>query len=253
MKIYHYTKYDTFIDKILPNKQLKFGDFKETNDPSEFIRYCNIAELNVPPKRREQFKQSFFKEIFTYKPLCFSMDSEKQEGWQLPCMWAHYGNNHKDICIELELERLPKTNIKHDAIHYSDSFKLSSFENKSEDFDEKTVIDDYIIENSKQLFFSKQRDWEIEQEYRFISKSEEFLDITNAITAVYMGVRNSWDSSRAIKLYERLEHESIELFFLEPKIENDEFRFNSTELYSYIYVRNKNIEILERMRNERKK
>lgn len=91
MKIYHYTKYDTFIDKILPNKQLKFGDFKETNDPSEFIRYCNIAELNVPPKRREQFKQSFFKEIFTYKPLCFSMDSEKQEGWQLPCMWAHMG------------------------------------------------------------------------------------------------------------------------------------------------------------------
>jgi hypothetical protein len=251
MKVYHYTKYDTFIDKILPNKQLKFGDFKETNDPSEFIRYCSLAGSTLPHNKQKLLSEQFFKEIFSYKALCFSMSNDKREGWQLPCMWAHYGNNHKDICIELDLDQLPKINIISGPIHYDDSYSIRNFNFKSGDSDEKKIVNDYIIENTEQLFFKKERDWEIEQEYRFISKSEEYLDITNAITAVYMGVRNLWDSEKAKSLYKLLEHESIELYFLESKRENNGRYLNSYELYSYIDVRDRNIAIFEKLRNEK--
>lgn len=248
MKIYHYTKYNTFINKIFRYKQLKFGDLRKTNDPSEFIRFCNIAGLNLPVKKRESFTKVFFKELFTYKTLCFSIDYNNRKGWQLPCMWAHYGNNHKGICIEIDIDLLPKTNITNDFVHYNDSFHVNSFKNELEIFEEKKIINEYIVENTEQLFFKKECDWKIEQEYRFISNSHDYLDITNAITAVYLGVRNFWNSKKAKSLYELLKPESIELYFIETKNENDRRYLNSYELESYIDVRNRNSEILRKLK-----
>ena len=40
--------------------------------------------------------------------------------------------------------------------------------------------------NRKQLFFQKHRHWEMENEYRYISKDCEYLDISDAVTTVYV-------------------------------------------------------------------
>ena len=47
-------------------------------------------------------------------------------------------------------------------------------------------IDKYIRRNSKRILFTKQSGWREENEYRVVSADEDFLDISGAITAVYL-------------------------------------------------------------------
>ena len=43
--------------------------------------------------------------------------------------------------------------------------------------------------NIKTILFSKSEEWGYEQEYRFVTKDFSYLDISNAITAIYCGCR----------------------------------------------------------------
>ena len=44
----------------------------------------------------------------------------------------------------------------------------------------------FVIMNRKQLFFHKHPHWKFENEYRFISKNCESLDISDAVISVYV-------------------------------------------------------------------
>ena len=44
----------------------------------------------------------------------------------------------------------------------------------------------FVIKNRKQLFFQKHLHWKPENEYRCVSKNCEYLDISDAITTVYV-------------------------------------------------------------------
>lgn len=159
--IYHYTSIKNMYG-ILSSQGFKFSSIKNSND------------------LREKSNES------GYKSICFCMGSENDNGYDKPRMWAQYGDENKGVCIGIkreavirELEKLGNTDIEHFAIKYiltKDIFSIGS-------------------ESKKSLMY-KTKDWENENEYRFISKDCDILKITpECIAAVYIGELSNEDKN----------------------------------------------------------
>ena len=73
----------------------------------------------------------------------------------------------------------------------------------SNDLKTITDIENYIITHRHEIFFTKQIDWKGENEYRIISKKLDYLDISNAITAVYLTSSESTECILVEKLVNR--------------------------------------------------
>ncbi|MBE6317582.1 MAG: DUF2971 domain-containing protein [Bacteroidales bacterium] len=186
MKLYHYTKYNTLVKYILPTMKLKLSSLFNTNDPTEgrpiFVygeadpNHHNIEQDSLAPKTM------YFNEYKKYKFVSFCGNKNNIEGWRISSMWAHYAQNHKGVCIEIDTDKLivPDT-IKGCWIDYNGKFPPP--------FTREQNIEQYFQDNDKFILYTKSPEWEYEQEYRFISSSEEYLDITGAITHIYCGCR----------------------------------------------------------------
>lgn len=193
--------------------QLKFCEFAKFNDYHEFYRYgimplfFDNIDLGKIPYRR------FFTKINSFKSICFSVDVGSKKGWNLPCMWAHYGDNHKGVCIEIDLEKLCiDDNFLKRRVNYVESIPVNDFRNPDYYIDSKadSMIDELIKKNNYEILFTKESDWVVEQEFRIITNQNiDFIGISNAITGIYFGVRNRITSKR-IKLFEKLLSKSTE-------------------------------------------
>jgi hypothetical protein len=155
-----------------------------------------------------------------YKPICFSIDGKRRKGWQIPTMWAHYADKHNGICIELEADKLKLSDVyRHSKIKYVKG--IQSIEPlkyvKAGDKDINVIIDRYITKSKNILFFTKEVEWKVEQEYRIISNSLDFLNISNAITGIYMGIKNGIDHEKTKEIEKLLDGEPIDIYFLELK------------------------------------
>lgn len=205
MKIYHYTKFDTFIYDILPKMQLKFGSFLNCNDPFEFYQSVRVnLNKRILPNTSQYFDE-FEKQIKKHKFLCFSKDFEERKGWQLPTMWAHYGDNHNGVCLEFDYEQfdLDTQDIPGDIVYEKDIPEYSILSNSSRDIEYQ--IEHYIKENL--LLFKKLNHWVVESEYRIIRNiDDDFLKIDGALNCVYLGLRASYNGCKStkVKILERL-------------------------------------------------
>ena len=75
---------------------------------------------------------------------------------------------------------------------------------------ESQDVDVFIKKNKKNLFFTKQIDWNGENEYRILSKELDFLNISDAITAIYLTSNDSIECD----LTEKLVNETVPVKFL---------------------------------------
>ena len=93
MQVYHFVSKE-YAFKNINNNQLKIATIDELNDPYEF--YVNFASTGrlLNNETLESIK-SHYSGIMGL--LCFS------EKWNNPVMWAHYGDNHKGICMEFDI------------------------------------------------------------------------------------------------------------------------------------------------------
>jgi hypothetical protein len=168
------------------------------------------------------------------KMLCFSKDEYPYFGYELSRMWALYGDNHKGICIEVDKEEFIKENpnkisdslfrrinyfhldvekpIIHRKIDHSRIEKIGS---------KKYIHEEFRQVNMEYLFFTKNREWESEQEFRLIhfsdEKENEYCSIKNSIKAIYLGVDfndhylpSVKNSCREIDMY-KLEYADVRL------------------------------------------
>ena len=198
MKLYHYTKKTNF-RLIWEKKTLKFSEWTNTNDVFErekIIRItCDSAINNGKSCDTETFRQfvsSVFKEIQSYKQISFCQDYDGIKGYASPLMWGHYARHkrgthfYSGVCIELDDSKLKLEPFIHPGtINYVDNLEsthLKWFDEK----DENIAAQKFVRENIDRLFFYKQKQWEHENEYRLVSKEKEFLDISSAISAVYV-------------------------------------------------------------------
>lgn len=179
-KLYHYTSFDAFV-KIWLTKKLKFGIIENQNDLQEVSHSVSCCDLYQTP-----LMYAYNDEILKYKQLSFTMDYDSYiKGCMSTMMWGHYGNKRRGVCIELEYNKLkfPK-NIFKGIVKYKRILnKSAQIPNTATSIQD---IKKFIIKNIRENYFTKNTNWRGENEYRIISNNLYYLDIQDAITAIYL-------------------------------------------------------------------
>ena len=207
-RLYHYCKLTTAIEYILPDKQLLFNPIGKTNDPRENQSFV-FAGLNIHASdngnfndRNTEISDEIRKDC---KMLCLSRDVSPYFGYELSRMWALYGDHHKGVCIELDKEKFLRENhgkIKDTLFKPVTYYKLDVSKpilHREIDFERIDTIGltDYVRKefrpkNTDYLFYTKNKEWESEQEYRlvyFSDKTEnEYCKINTCIENIFLGV-----------------------------------------------------------------
>lgn len=192
-KLYHYTSFDTFV-KIWLTKKLKFGETVKVND------ICEVSDVVSVDFLSSALLYAYFYIRDSYKQVSLGMDySDNIKGYMSPMMWGHYGDKRNGVCIEFDFEKL---NIPDDCIHkavkYEESIDLT-FE-IPEEIQTQRHLKELIRSKIDTVFFTKHNSWQGENEYRVISCEHEYLDITNAITNVYVTKYDSLECELIEKL-----------------------------------------------------
>lgn len=118
--LYHYCSLQNVLEDILPNRRLRLGWMKNSNDPREnkgfqFGTFIwgdeGIGDLS---KLTEEISEVLRDDC---KMICFSKNYKQTLGSELSPMWAHYGGKHKGICLKIDKEKFLEENK--DIIDYS--------------------------------------------------------------------------------------------------------------------------------------
>jgi hypothetical protein len=205
--IYHYCKLSTAIEYILPNKQLLLNSAGKTNDPRENKSFVfalkNISTNNYfdSAKHNDEVSSALRKDC---KVLCLSSDHGTYFGYEYSRLWALYGENHKGVCIGLNRELFVKENqsvlkagyfkkVIYNRLEEARRLPHKEFDlERNELLGQKTYLNEFRNENIDHLFFTKNEEWESEQEYRMIlfskKKQNEYCSIQKSLTGIYLGV-----------------------------------------------------------------
>lgn len=205
--LYHYCKLSTAIDFILPKRQLLLNLIGKTNDPRENKSFVFAASgMKVPDMATLQDHNSEVSRKIRNgcKLLCLSADEGYYFGYELSRMWAMYADNHKGVCIGLDREKFIDENRdkiepnRFKRVKYVHLDIKQAVHHRQIDYDriEEIGSADYINhfrkENLDYLFFTKNAEWESEQEVRLIHFSEmegnEYCSIEKSLKAIYLGV-----------------------------------------------------------------
>jgi hypothetical protein len=184
-RLYHYTSFDSFV-KIWLSRSLRFSPVSNVNDIQEKVIEASIAN----PKQIELAK-SFLSIRKSFKQISFTMDFDSYlKGCMSPMMWGLYADKTKGVCIELDYNKIqfPYNSLK-GIVRYKAI--LNKYQGISPDVKTESDLNRFIIKHQKELFFTKNKCWAGENEYRILSKEDCFLNIENAISAVYLATENS--------------------------------------------------------------
>ena len=182
--IYHYTHVEKLF-LILGDFQLKMNALKNVNDPREWMEYEPVVDKRAKSAYKAlRFIQS--RNINTNTIVCFSGDSKKVKGYDLPTMWAHYGDNFKGVSLQINPfafieennKRLLNKYLFFDKVHYEKPIANI------------TVEGEMPLEKLRQImFFSKRPDWESEQEWRLLSiHGRQISNIRKSLEAIILGL-----------------------------------------------------------------
>jgi hypothetical protein len=196
--LYHYTRLDTAEDFILPNKNLKFSRYQETNDPQERKEWFFSAGTNEGRclnKYTPEYLSSVLNPSLKVNThvLCFSTDANltgnhiadlPNRGFCMSRMWAQYGDRHKGVCLVYDQrsladvihKQLSDKTYRAQRVRYLDrtlgevtidpayTVNIDSLEDWGNEF--------YAFSHGQQfverLYFEKATDWKGEREYRWV-------------------------------------------------------------------------------------
>ena len=249
-RVYHFTSLETFMNYILPTKQLKLSKIKSSRDPYEYepLRFrCFSDDPLGNDKNFTKFLKTVAELKLNSQYLCFTApENHKTEngnyfnrwGYDRPQLWEHYGNKHHGVCISLDTKKVinsfmqkencsKKGEFTHNNVHYkdivsrSDSLKEMSLKEYYTEF--KVFRRDNFLKTFEQpLFFQKDKGYENEAEYRllFITNIEQEdvkFSIKDAVHGIYFGslVEEKFvEFYRPVimKTFSRIEYEKIKWF-----------------------------------------
>lgn len=201
--IYHYTKASTAIDFILYNNQLKFKEYKESNDPIEsaharrgtiytgaevgkHLKIEDVNDTNELHDRISSLEKNFYQvcfcknhmgEIFSSENcICDFEGHEEIFGFTKLRMWDQYADNFAGVCLALSKGKILSANEKKlnliagDVTYYKfrelSSMKMGDIQGNHLVNVGKEVYLNQIEERVKQSFFYKHLDYKGENEFR---------------------------------------------------------------------------------------
>ena len=202
-RLYHYTSFNSFM-RIWLTQTLKFGEVTDMNDMFENNYSGQCQTLND-----EKCLDKYLEEKKQYKQISLTMDYDSfVQGCMSQMMWGVYGDKGNGVCIELDYNKLMEhlsEYMLHDAILYTSKLPEPPTITK----DVASDFDSFFYSNQKDLFFTKHDCWSKENEYRIVSKEDDYLKIDGAITAIYI----TKPKSKECECIEKLLHDNNEVFF----------------------------------------
>ena len=210
-KLYHYTKFDTAI-KILESHSLRFGRLHNMNDihENDKLSYVDTTGtlINSFPS---DVLDAIDCEMAKYRQISLTADDDKQDklGFDLHQMWGLYADKGQGVCLVFDKDMLCKQiddAVLHKIVSYDTS--VESFYIANSNDSQNIEID--IQRQAEKIFFQKRKEWEHEQEYRYIKrcpnlKKEEYLDYGKALKYIILNsVIENTDSVKFKKNVEKL-------------------------------------------------
>lgn len=198
-RLYHFTSFDTFV-KIWLTKKLRFSPTKNVNDVLEARTSVSLYNMQQQP-----LMYAFFDCKERYKQISLTMDYDSyMYGCMAPMMWGYYADKRKGVCIQLDFDKLNLSKkLLHGPVRYVKVLQHSVYlDPKIKSIND---LDKFIRKNKRTIFFTKDRSWAGENEYRILSNTEEYLDISDAITCIYL---TEYDSVECL-LVEKLVNGSV--------------------------------------------
>jgi len=242
--VYHYTRTCTLVKNILPTNRIRLSPFSELNDPLEFKNYIfsrvgarvSGADLDA---QMDAFATNF---RARWRVACFSADvyestatrmrEDKGEdiisaalyrGHSRPQMWAHYANNHAGVCLIFDKKLLHtvmaaaaqsidgQVHAKR-VIYKPRQLNRSLYETDHLTLDTELLrygtdhaIELHTARYIDDLFFTKNPDWNNEQEYRWIIWGREgsylHINYQDALVGLILGPRFPREAEKHVKEY----------------------------------------------------
>ncbi len=157
--------------KMLENSNLQFTNATKFNDPFDchpaLFDYSNIPTIKLNPYFAEFMKKKGKSDMWRLRNSTWICCLSKV--WDSLLMWAYY-NNHKGICIGLNIDAV----IKCCQHLFLGTFPPDAFEVQYKDILQKT---DYFKDYNSwiDLWTTKAKEWEHEQEIRLIAKDPVWI------------------------------------------------------------------------------
>lgn len=180
MKLFKYKSVD-YIEDIIINQRLYCSRFDDLNDPMEWAFTSEEDKGDVEKLIKDTDKESW--------RICCLSRSE-----QYGLMWSMYGDAHKGICIELEVNiEAPSDNEKitiseYEGWLYGDvTYSLKASE-----------LSDVSRDDITRVLFNKSKQWEHEQELRFVRRkkeNEKDVYFPIKVNKIYLGRRIDSDKA----------------------------------------------------------
>lgn len=200
MILYHYTSIDKF-KLIWSSKTIWFAPAETTNDFFERFKTFVLTQdtfkcdgKQLDRNRFDHFDEKIRAELSKYRQVSFSYDyDDGLKGYASPMMWGQYAwrkidknTGQNGVCIALDSYKIkvPSFVYKPDKISYTFSFEPPKVENI--DYTQDDAAAQFVERNLKTYFYTKHKHWEHENEFRYICKQEGTLDISDAITGIYV-------------------------------------------------------------------
>lgn len=185
MELYKYKSVE-FIEDVIENKRLFCSTFDNLNDPMEWAFTSDDDKVDIDKLINETEKGC-------WRICCLSRS--KQHG----LMWSMYGDSHRGVCIEVEVD---ENNIADEGAFNIDEFGNSQWiwgdiRYKSSPDD----ITDIKRRDITRVLWTKSKQWEHEREVRFVchlNESETSVYFPVKVKTIYLGKRI--DENKASKI-----------------------------------------------------
>ena len=166
-KLYHFTNFESAL-KIIESKTLLFNLLKRMNDINELYRPL-VFQSGLLSDESEKM-MTFV--IYSHQQISLTRDHRGKKGFDIPAMWGHYADKGRGVCLIFDKNKLLKTLPRG---HKKGYVKYIPADN----FDSTVIINENSIYNNqfsaveyKEYFFKKTNDWNYEQEFRVLVKSD---------------------------------------------------------------------------------
>ena len=201
-KLYHFTSFSEYWYSKIIQGQLFLSNPALFNDPYD----CRIQGnkeywidnylLNHSVPNKEQYRKDLLDgtiqlsidgRVMTMTEYTEKACNEYKEHFRIAClsevrdsmlMWSHYAGMHSGYALELDTSRILLSAL--DKIHL-----------RKVVYDTQPITIEKLMQftNKEPFLLCKSPEWEYEKEWRYFAMQEAFWDISNYITAIYIGSR----------------------------------------------------------------
>lgn len=218
MRFYKFQRVNEYTIKGLQEKKLWKSDPVSFNDPFE-LRLMHLDEEEIysvkglSKIRQENADLSYLSDselfymviselqnyLYRFRVISFT---EKNDDI---LMWAHYGADHKGICLGFEVDDTNKEGLY--KVNYSDDYPELNLENI------------WHIEGLAKILLNKSSHWSYEKEWRkiFIEPEEFSCDYPDRFSEIILGARISEENENRIREIYNKDSVNIRKAFLHPK------------------------------------